>query len=140
MDSTKAKVLDGMRVLVVDDSEMIVHVLKRSLQAAGCQTLTASDGVEALKILETESVNAVITDVLMPKMDGIKLTTEIKKKYKILPVFIITGYADKLSLKEARQLGAEDLLIKPFKNFALICALQVANERLHQAALKLPPK
>jgi len=102
------------KILVVDDEEQIRKLIATLLSQKGHQCLTANNGREALhKITETR-VDALITDVVMPEMDGITLAEELSKDYKNLPVMIMTGYANENSAETAFTLGAREFIKKPF--------------------------
>jgi len=80
------------KVLVVDDDDRIRSLLLDTLSALGYHALGAKNGEEALTLLETEKLDMVITDVRMPKMNGLSLLKNIKNLNPLLPVLIITGY------------------------------------------------
>jgi len=121
-----------MKVLVVDDQQIIRNVLARSLSSAGLVATTAEDGLLALERLAEQPFDIMITDIMMPNMDGISLLLETRKTYPDMPVLIITGYAKELTVTKARELGASDLLIKPFKNNEIITSLRRAYVRHQQ--------
>ena len=83
-------------ILIVDDDEQIRRLIQRVVRKDGYACFLASDGEEALKTLEREKVDVVITDINMPKMDGIKLTERIKAQYD-QDVIIMTGYSKDLT-------------------------------------------
>ncbi len=120
----KASILKNSKILVVDDQQIIRKILARSLASAGFKVTAAEDGLVALERLKEAPFDAMITDIMMPNMDGISLLLESRKTYADMPVLIITGYAKELTTVKARELGASDLLIKPFKNNEIIAALQ----------------
>src|ERR1700753_315111 len=72
-----------MNILIVDDVEMNRKLLNALLDAEGMKVFSARDGVEALNILEREKIEAVISDILMPRMDGYRLCVEIRKSEKL---------------------------------------------------------
>ena len=111
------------RFLIVDDSRVMRRMLQNTLKSSGYEAsefIEAVDGRDALDKLEKFKFDLMITDIMMPRMDGISLLLESRKTYPKMPVLIITGYAKELSVSKARQLGAFDLLIKPFKNNEII--------------------
>lgn len=109
-----------MRVLIVDDSSTMRTIQKRSLNGLGItDVLEAKDGVEALKVLESESVDLVMTDWNMPNMDGLTLLKEIRRRAATLPVFMITTETERHRVVEAIQAGVSDYLAKPFSTEAL---------------------
>jgi two-component system chemotaxis response regulator CheY len=104
-----------MRVLVVDDSSTMRTIQKRSLNSLGItDVLDAKDGLEALRVLENETIDLVMTDWNMPNMDGLTLLQEIRKQTKELPVIMITTEAEKGRVVAAIQAGVSDYLAKPF--------------------------
>lgn len=104
-----------MKILIVEDDPTSTLILERSLRKAGYETLSASDGVEALEILKEQPCDAIVSDWMMPRMDGIELVHRIRSVVQPLPVFLIVT---SLSMPEARshalQAGADDYLAKPF--------------------------
>ncbi len=104
------------RVLVVDDDVQIQKDLSEILGEGGCEVSAVGTGEEALEIMEREGAfDLVITDLMMPGMDGMELLTEIKKRNKDLPVVMITAFATIDSAVEAMRKGASDYIAKPFK-------------------------
>ncbi len=102
------------RVLVVDDEEPIRKLLATTLSQKGHQCLTAINGLEALDKIMEAKYDALITDIVMPEMDGLALTKELSKHYQSLPVMIMTGHADEYSAETAIALGAREFISKPF--------------------------
>jgi len=102
-------------VLVVDDEDRIRSLLMDTLSALGYHALGAKNGEEALSLLETEKLDLVITDVRMPKMNGLSLLKNIKGRNPLLPVIIITGYNFTYTKDQAMESGADGFLAKPFR-------------------------
>lgn len=104
-----------MKILIVEDDPTSTLILERSLRKAGYETLSAKDGVEALEILGKQPCDAIVSDWMMPRMDGIELVHKIRTSIQPLPVLLIVT---SLSMPEARthalQAGADDYLAKPF--------------------------
>jgi phosphoserine phosphatase RsbU/P len=122
-------------VLVVDDEEPLRDVLQRMLEEEGCGILTAPDGTEALKILEThpDSISVVILDWMMPRMSGIDLLRWMKKQKRIehIPVIMLTALDDPDRIKEGIDAGAFYYLIKPFQRLLLNSILRAAVADYH---------
>lgn len=125
-----------IRVLVVDDEESILKMAQRLVLQEGYDCLVASNGLEAVKIMEETDVDVVVTDITMPIMDGIELTKQIKEKYSA-DVIMMTGYFRDLSYEHAVTKGAKDFIQKPFstKEFQ-IRINRVVRERETNAELK----
>ena len=104
-----------IRVLVVDDDTKMRELLLDTLSALGYQTLGAQDGEEALSLLDKEKIDLVVTDIRMPKMDGVVLLGEIKKKNPHLPVVLITGFDYIYPIEEIMEKGANGFISKPFR-------------------------
>lgn len=106
--------MDTYRVLIVDDEEMIRNFLVSVLSKQGQDCQTARDGLEALEKIKNNSFDAVVTDIVMPRMDGITLTQETVKLYPDLPILVITGHAEEYSANSAIAAGAREFIKKPF--------------------------
>ena len=97
------------KILVVDDEEHIVMILKDSLEFSGFQVVTAYNGVEALERVELDSPDLIILDIGMPKLDGWEVCRRLKsdEKTKAIPVIILTAYAQTSDQRKGMQLGAD---------------------------------
>lgn len=101
-------------ILAVDDEPNMLRLLEISLRQAGYQPLTAKDGREALEVIRTHDVDCVVTDLHMPRMDGLQLLKEISQEYAELPVIIVTAQGEIKSAIEAMKNGASDYILRPF--------------------------
>jgi CheY-like chemotaxis protein len=121
-----------MNILIVDDIGTNRKLLRVTLESEGHATLEASDGIEALQILAREIVHAVISDVLMPNMDGFRLCHEIRQNERLraLPFIIYTStYTSRDDVKLGETLGADKYLMKPAPAEAVLRALKEVMER-----------
>ncbi len=118
-------------ILVVDDSEPTLEVIRRNLTREGYHVFTALNVVEAITTLESNTLDLVITDLKMPKVSGLDLIRHIRENYKDTEVMMITGYATVGGAVEAVKAGAEEYLSKPFTDKELLSAVQTALEKLH---------
>jgi two-component system NtrC family response regulator len=107
-------------ILIVDDEKNYPLVLSAVLQEEGFETLTANSGEQALEIIEHSDVDLVLTDMKMPKMDGIELLEKIKQKDAELPVIMMTAHGTVEKAVEAMQKGAYNYILKPFDNSRLV--------------------
>ncbi len=105
----------GLSVLLVDDEEDIVEVIRDRLEAYGFLVTTARTGLEALKILSAEKFDGIFLDVKMPEMGGIEALEEIRKTDKQIPVIIITASSTREAAIEATAKGANEYILKPFE-------------------------
>ena len=114
------------RVLIVDDEPAALRLLGKYLELAGYEVLTATDGLEAMKILHSEGPQLVITDWMMPEMDGIEFCQAVRSSELVGVVYIIilTAHSDKERLVEAFRAGADDFLSKPFHRQELLARLK----------------
>jgi diguanylate cyclase (GGDEF)-like protein len=108
------------KVLVVDDEEAMRELIVTLLSQEGHHCVTANNGLEALdRIMETK-FDALITDIVMPEMDGIALIKELSRYDQSLPVMIITGHTEEYSAKIAIASGAQEFIGKPFSTSEFI--------------------
>jgi PAS domain S-box-containing protein len=106
--------LQGLRVLVVDDDAGICRTLKEILETSGCIVETAGDGREALQRLDAGGLDLVLTDVVMPNMDGHQLYLAVRERYPDLPVLMMTAfhYDKDHIIKRSRMRGLEGVIFK----------------------------
>lgn len=102
------------RVLVVDDEDLVRNLVVTFLSKLGHSCLTAVDGVDALDKLKGNKIDVVITDIKMPNMDGITLTSEILTQYPDLPIMVMTAFEQEHSAGIAISAGAREFIKKPF--------------------------
>jgi two-component system chemotaxis response regulator CheY len=101
-------------VLVIDDVPVFRDVVQHALAAAGHVVLTANNGAEGLKRLETDKVDLVLLDLAMPEMDGVSFLRRLRadKRFEGLPVLVVTALSESSQVREARQMGALGPLLK----------------------------
>ena len=105
---------NGKRILVVEDDPGLRFTMTDNLEEAGFSVTAADDGAEAIRILESEMFDVVVTDIRLPGKDGLEVLREAKKKSPSPSVIIVTSYGSIESAVAAMKLGAEDYLTKPF--------------------------
>jgi two-component system response regulator FlrC len=101
-------------ILVVDDDPQMRSALREAVVRMGYTAVLAEDPVDALKKLEAVSVSMVITDMKMPRMDGLSFVREARKKIGSIPILVITGYATVENAVDVMKEGVCDYLMKPF--------------------------
>ncbi len=111
-------------ILIVDDEKMVRELLRVTLEREGYNTVAAKSGDEALNILNTHHIDAVISDIQMNEMNGLELLKAIRLKQNALPVMMITGHSKKYSKADMDMAGADGYITKPFKNFEIIAAVR----------------
>ncbi len=107
-------------ILIVDDEKNYPLILSAVLQEEGFEPLTAHSGEEALETIDHSDIDLVLTDMKMPKMDGIELLERIKEKDPELPVIMMTAHGTVEKAVEAMQKGAYNYILKPFDNERLV--------------------
>jgi CheY-like chemotaxis protein len=113
MESSRSEA--KLNVLVVDDNDCVREVLVALLSRKGHRCESATNGVEAMLKVTQRRFDVVITDVLMPKMDGITLTRKLTQTFSYLPVMVMTAELDEDSAESALMAGARDVISKPFE-------------------------
>ncbi len=122
MDSNK------LTVLVVDDEQIVLDSVKKHLRKENYEVLTALTAQSALEVVGQDKVDIVLTDLMMPEMDGMELMAVIKETKPFIPVIMITGYATINSALQANQLGAFDYVAKPFTKAEIINVVKRASD------------
>ena len=120
-----------MRILIVDDDAVERELTGNRLRADGHCILEASDGVEALELLQRENVNVVISDVFMPRMDGYRFCYEVRANERIgsIPLILVSGYTSPHDKKRALEVGADHFATKTSFASELIEALHEVTTR-----------
>ncbi len=112
-------------VLLVDDSATMLMSLKNTLEMSGFRVATAGDGASALAELRGGmKPDLIITDINMPKMDGLALITEARKLLRFTPILALTTESQTLKREEAKRNGATGWLVKPVGGTALLDVIQ----------------
>lgn len=101
-------------VLVVEDEKEIARAIEAYLVNQGYKVFLAYDGIEGLKILEKEEISLAIVDIMMPRMDGIEFTMELRKKYNF-PVIFLSAKSEEVDKIMGLNIGADDYITKPFR-------------------------
>lgn len=116
-------------ILIVDDDNAIRESMQDFIERSGYNSFTASSAEEALELLKINSVEVVITDIILPGKDGLQLTDAIKNNYDI-DVIVMTGYSGNYSYEEAIHKGASDFVFKPVRFEEVLLRLKrVLRER-----------
>jgi two-component system response regulator AtoC len=113
-------------VLVVDDDPAVLAIFSRLLAQDGIEALEARSGAAALALLEDRAVDAVVSDVRMPGMDGMQLLGEVHARWPELPVLMLTAHGTVALAVEAMKAGAADFLLKPVDRAELLHAVRKA--------------
>ncbi len=105
------------KILIVDDEPDIIEILQFMLEANGYECITATDGEEGLKLAKEASPDLIILDVMMPKMNGYKISRLLKfdAKYKDIPILMLTARAQDTDKLIGEETGANEYITKPFQ-------------------------
>lgn len=118
-------------ILVCDDDKEIVEAIEIYLTQEGYQVLKAYDGMQALKMLETETVHLLILDVMMPRLDGIRATLKIRETNSI-PIIILSAKSEDADKILGLNIGADDYMTKPFNPLELVARVKSQLRRYTQ--------
>ena len=112
-------------VLIVDDSPSVLQVVSIALRGAGYDVITSTDGADALQKLDGRRIHLIISDVNMPKMDGITLVGEVKKlaAYRFTPIIMLTTESQDDKKRQAQAAGAKAWVTKPFQPPQMLAAV-----------------
>jgi putative nucleotidyltransferase with HDIG domain len=137
------EVKDEMKILIVDDMEESLYMIETILKANGYEVVTAKDGIEALNKLKEESVDIIISDILMSGMDGFQFCRKCKKddRLKNIPfIFYSATYTSKKDGEFALSLGAEKYIRKPTELKVFLNILKEVIEKHKESGLIAPPE
>jgi CheY-like chemotaxis protein len=111
------------KILIVDDEQFVRDLLEKVLRRRGHEVTVASDADHALQAFAQANYDLLLTDVVMPGMDGFDLLRRVKSAYPAIKVIVLTGYARKQSISDFLLYGADEYLSKPFQVHELISAV-----------------
>ena len=110
-------------VLIVEDDKEIREGVQIYLQSQGYKVFQAADGIEGLEVLEKEEIHLAIIDIMMPRMDGIRMTMKLREKYDF-PVIMLSAKSEEVDKITGLNIGADDYVIKPFRNRELVSRIR----------------
>ena len=138
--ATEAVMSDKGRILVVEDDEFVCNSLKWLLVDEGYEVEVTTDGREALKMLEGEEYDLVITDLMMPEVDGLEVLKQVRARSADTSVIVLTGYGTVEAAVSALEQGAFDFLTKPCDDlemkFKILNALEMKRLKTRIRALE----
>ena len=123
--------MSGEKILVVDDEDHIVELIKFNLETNGFKVISANDGNDALKLAKNEVPQLVLLDLMLPGMDGYDVCREIRRDQSIstMPVIMITAKGEELDKILGLELGADDYITKPFSVRELVARVKAVLRR-----------
>ncbi len=125
MSSSASRSLNGLKILVVDDSKTIRRTAETLLSKEGCQVFTAIDGFDALSKIADHQPDLIFVDIMMPRLDGYETCSLIKhnKMFKETPVIMLSSKDGLFDRARGRIVGSEQYLTKPFTKDELLGAV-----------------
>ena len=117
-----------MKILVVDDEALLVKGIRFNLQNEGYDVITGSNGLEAVQLAQSEDVNLIVLDVMMPEMDGLTACAKIRE-FSNVPIILLTAKADDMDKLMGFDHGADDYLTKPFNILELKARIKALLRR-----------
>ncbi|MFH2036068.1 MAG: response regulator [Candidatus Zixiibacteriota bacterium] len=126
-----------LKVLAVDDENVVLNSIEKHLLKENYAVILAGSAQRGLEILDEEKIDIVLTDLMMPEIDGLEFMKLAKEKYPTIPVIMITGYATINTALKATQLGAFDYLAKPFTKSELKSVVNRAAQLVSASANNL---
>ncbi|MDG5471041.1 response regulator transcription factor [Jeotgalibacillus sp. ET6] len=126
------------KVLVVDDEQSIVTLLKYNLEQAGYEVITALDGQEGKQKAIDDDPDLIVLDLMLPKMDGIEVCKQLRQEHIQTPIIMLTARDDEFDKVLGLELGADDYITKPFSPREVVARAKAILRRTKQAEPQAP--
>lgn len=131
--------MEANHILVVEDDKDIREGVEIYLRSQGYEVFQAADGIEGLQVLEREEIHLAIVDIMMPRMDGIKMTVKLREKYDF-PVIMLSAKSEEVDKIAGLNIGADDYVTKPFTPMELMARVNSQLRRYKKFMEKLEKK
>ncbi len=128
------------KILIIEDEKRVADLLKYGLEENGFQTMVAYDGAMGLRLFQSQAFNLVISDIILPKLDGFALCKEIRRQNAAVPILMLTALGSTDDKLDGFDAGADDYMVKPFDFRELIARVRVLLKRKTEAAAPTPDK
>lgn len=125
-------------ILIVEDEKRVADLLKIGLEENGYQTMVAYDGAMGLRLFQSNSFQLVISDIILPKLDGLELCKEIRKVNERIPILMLTALGSADDKLEGFDAGADDYMVKPFDFRELNARVKVLLKRNAETVVRPP--
>lgn len=125
-------------ILIVEDDKRVADLLKAGLEENGYQTMVAYDGVMGVRLFQSNSFQLIISDIILPRLDGFELCKEIRKCDAGIPILMLTALGTTDDKLEGFDAGADDYMVKPFDFRELLARIQVLLKRGCTISLQQP--
>lgn len=129
-------ILDKGTILIVDDEKEIRDLVDIYLKSDGYNTVTACDGMEAIKVIQENDVDLIILDVMMPNLNGIETCLKIREM-KEMPIIMLSAKSEDIDKILGLNMGADDYLTKPFNPLELVARVKSQLRRFHKFSRKV---
>lgn len=126
-------------ILIVEDDKEIREGVQIYLQSQGYKVFQAADGIEGLEVIEREEIHLAIIDIMMPRMDGIRMTMKLREKHDF-PVIMLSAKSEEVDKITGLNIGADDYVTKPFTPMELMARVNSQLRRYRKFLEKLTPK
>ncbi|HEX4773271.1 MAG TPA: response regulator transcription factor [Bryobacteraceae bacterium] len=121
-----------MRVLLVDDDREVAEYVRRELEEEDLSVVVAHDGASGLRLAETSAFDIIVLDVMMPFMDGLQVTRNLRRQKILTPILLLTGRDAPEEIVRGLDAGADDYLTKPFSFDVLLARIRARTRRPDQ--------
>jgi DNA-binding response OmpR family regulator len=128
--------MKSISILVADDEEEIANLIAIHLEKEGYKVIKVFDGEEALKVIQTQSIDLAILDIMMPKMDGYEVTRQIREQHN-MPIIFLSAKTSDFDKVHGLVIGADDYMTKPFTPIELVARV---NAQLRRFLMLNQPK
>ncbi len=126
-----------MRVLLVDDDREVADYVRRELEAESFSVVVAHDGAEGLRLAESSPFDILVLDLMMPFMDGLQLTRNLRRQSILTPILLLTARDAPEEIVRGLEAGADDYLTKPFSFDVLLARIRARTRKLDQKSARL---
>ena len=121
-----------MKILIVDDEKLLVKGIKYNLEQEGYQVVTAFDGEEALRLAHDDSINLILLDLMLPKMDGLSVCRNVRT-FSDVPIIMLTAKSEDIDKILGLEYGADDYITKPFNIREVTSRIKAILRRVNAA-------
>ena len=126
------------QILIIEDEQRVAELLKRGLEESGYQVVVAFDGMMGLRIFKSNTFHLIISDIILPKLDGFELSKEIRKINPAIPILMLTALGSTDDKLEGFDAGADDYMVKPFDFRELNARINVLLKRSSENIRQVP--
>lgn len=126
------------KILIVEDDKRVSDLLKSGLEENGYHTMVAYDGNMGLRLFMSNQINLVISDIILPKMDGFEMCKEIRKSDRNIPILMLTALGSTDDKLDGFDAGADDYMVKPFDFREMLARVRALLKRSSEPAAGIP--